>query len=510
MQFFNPLLKSNLERISVGSYSAIIYKSGTNTIAEDSSGKKISVNADSSTVINAAIASQSGGVILIKEGNYYLYSEILINKNFISLEGEFRHAVHLYIDTDINNGINATGDYISIKNFDIRTSVVKTAGAAIYTNGVFEMTIRDIFITDHFIGIHHVDTTIFYLENVTIVSTIPSTGIGIIIDGGNDAFLNHVFLDNPAGSQPLYGIYIVKHGGGWFSDIDCIHCGTYGINIGGPLAGFTVGIVEWLFFSQVSSDSNNNAALNFQASSNGAILRGIYFDNCWFCTSLAFRGIRSTSGGGGIVEGINFSNCRVFNNYTDGFLIGNGLKNISIDNCLISQNNVSNAAGGSGLNIAASSTNISVSNNTIGTGFDSFSANLQTYGIAIQGNPQDKISIIGNDLTGNVSSAIWSPLGLNLLNITNGIVRDNRGYNPQALAGIAVGASPFTYTNTSGSVEQIHYVMAGVSATTFNRAGVNTALTISAGHIVTITLYPGDGLTITYALGPPILIRIPM
>lgn len=76
------------------------------------------------------------------------------------------------------------------------------------------------------------------------------------------------------------------------------------------------------------------------------------------------------------------------------------------------------------------------------------------------------------------------------------------GRNPSTtVAGQAVGASPYTYTN-SGDFDVTAVVTGGtVSAVAFTRDGTNF-FTVATATNATVTLNPGDGVRITYTVLP--------
>lgn len=76
------------------------------------------------------------------------------------------------------------------------------------------------------------------------------------------------------------------------------------------------------------------------------------------------------------------------------------------------------------------------------------------------------------------------------------------GRNPEnTVAGQAVGASPYTYTN-SGDFDVTALVTGGtVSAVDFTRDGTNF-FTVSTATNTSIVLNPGDGVRITYTVLP--------
>jgi len=70
--------------------------------------------------------------------------------------------------------------------------------------------------------------------------------------------------------------------------------------------------------------------------------------------------------------------------------------------------------------------------------------------------------------------------------------------------GIAVGASPFTYT----APYPMAVIVSGgtVSLLTYRRAGVNVSLGLVAGIV---ELDTGDGITVTWAVSAPTMTAIP-
>lgn len=76
------------------------------------------------------------------------------------------------------------------------------------------------------------------------------------------------------------------------------------------------------------------------------------------------------------------------------------------------------------------------------------------------------------------------------------------GRNPvPTVAGQAVGASPYTYTN-SGDFDVTALVTGGtVSAVAFTRDGTNF-FTVSTATNASVVLNPGDGVRITYTVLP--------
>lgn len=80
---------------------------------------------------------------------------------------------------------------------------------------------------------------------------------------------------------------------------------------------------------------------------------------------------------------------------------------------------------------------------------------------------------------------------------------------PQA---IAVGASPFTYTNAGPNTEQLYFSQPAGATTTIASGGVTLAsiLTPAATTIsCSFLARPGQALVFTYSAGAPTLVRDP-
>ena len=79
---------------------------------------------------------------------------------------------------------------------------------------------------------------------------------------------------------------------------------------------------------------------------------------------------------------------------------------------------------------------------------------------------------------------------------TNSVVARNIGFNPQGVASITVGASPFTYTNAD-SVPEMVYIQGGTVS-----AVAKDSVTIFATTNVSVWLEPGEAVTVTYSAAP--------
>lgn len=81
---------------------------------------------------------------------------------------------------------------------------------------------------------------------------------------------------------------------------------------------------------------------------------------------------------------------------------------------------------------------------------------------------------------------------------TNTILRANKGFNPQGIAAISVGASPYTYT--AGFTPEVIYISGGTVS-----AVVKSATTLFAQSNVTVRLEPSESVAITYSSAPTMI-----
>ncbi len=127
--------------------------------------------------------------------------------------------------------------------------------------------------------------------------------------------------------------------------------------------------------------------------------------------------------------------------------------------------------------------------------FDDQSAPTQEYGVSIlqMANQITDVLISNNDLRGNGAGAIGK------LDCSSRRVTGNLGYNPQGLASIPVGNSPFTYTNRDGYPQAVYIVGGAVSEISKDGTPIFTSAP------ATIWLAPDESVTITHSDPPRIM-----
>ncbi len=128
--------------------------------------------------------------------------------------------------------------------------------------------------------------------------------------------------------------------------------------------------------------------------------------------------------------------------------------------------------------------------------FDDQPTPTQNYGISVSqmSNRITDILISNNDLRSNGYG------GIGALDCSSRRVTGNLGYNPQGLAPIAVGDSPFTYVNRDGVPEAVY--IAGGTVSEISKDG--TVLFTSSP--ATVWLDPDESVTLTH-LDPPQMLK---
>ena len=111
------------------------------------------------------------------------------------------------------------------------------------------------------------------------------------------------------------------------------------------------------------------------------------------------------------------------------------------------------------------------------------------------GTSQVNIIVENNNIrnVGTGKSAINNASG------TGARIRNNLGFNPQGTTGITLTGSPMTIT--AGATPEVFYIRSG-SVTSI----VKDTRTILASTNVSVTLEPGESITVTYT-GTPVIER---
>jgi hypothetical protein len=212
--------------------------------------------------------------------------------------------------------------------------------------------------------------------------------------------------------------------------------------------------------------------------------------------------IGSCTTGCGVVIGPNFKGCvsfgsgtRIMGNAEHGILRHAGPIDVRLTGVEVVDNSVKQNATYHGLTLGGGSAETHVVGGRFGDS-PSVLGNNQGYGIFVN-NGCDKTTIVGADVRGNVTGGIilGSPQ-------TDLMIRDCPGYNAAGPVSITVGASPFSYTNTTGAD-----VLVRVSGGTVSNISMDGA-TIATATNGQFLVPAGATLVVTYSAAPTMTRRV--
>jgi hypothetical protein len=171
---------------------------------------------------------------------------------------------------------------------------------------------------------------------------------------------------------------------------------------------------------------------------------------------------------------------------------GNTCRNITVTGNVVVDGNQDNIANCPSLLLNQTSTAVVTDIQATGNNFTKVGADSNlTHGILELGTADNAV-YVGNNVRGATVA------GIGFGSATTQRAYQNIGFNPQGVAAVTVTASPFTYTN-GDRVPEVVYISGGtVSAVAKN------AVTVFAGTNCSVSLDPGEAVTVTYTVAPTI------
>lgn len=370
--------------------------------------------------------------VYIPKGSYSLTSSVSLSAAQ-KVFGDGRESTVITV-TDGFDAFDLAGEYSCVEDFTIRSETHRTSGISVkLSEATRGNSIKRLRMQNQYRGIHiQNESVITALEDIEILNTTPSTGIGILIEGGNDTFLHRVVMDADPNNQPLAGVQINRSQATWMTDCDIIH---HGDNLSITPDGSSNGYITWCFFSNVACDLGSGDGI-VVAPKNNAIVKGLFFNNCW--TSSNKRGIHVNSDAG-VVDGVFFTAHTGFNNRQQGAFVESG-NNIVFDAGSRFAGNSQEIVGSyAGIEFKDNVRNFAVKTSRVGAvaGFTV----TQSYGIKI-GSNCDNYVILGNNVEGNTVAIVDNSFSTS---ITRN-VESNQGYKTLArgVASIASGQTEVT------------------------------------------------------------------
>ncbi|MCL6469727.1 MAG: hypothetical protein I4O48_15630 [Ralstonia sp.] len=442
--------------------------------ALDFSGVDPTGTTDSTAGLQSAITAAANKNLYIPPGNYKVTSLTLSSP--IAIIGGGPGSVTFTETSATGDMFTCSAQQVLLQGMAFTSSVTRTAGAFVnFTSSSSQVTLRDFYMSGHYIGVHMTAASAGRVQFGYMYGGATTAGAtGILIDGGNDQYLNQITMDAPAGSQPPSGIQVTNTGALNFTDLDIIHH-TDDLLIN-PGNGQTVASL-WAENSYFDTAVNG---IHFKPTGTGNIIRA-RFVGTW-TSSHSNAGILAEAPGTGAFDGVEFIGHHAFSNTSNGVVLNGGTNFRFLGGAY-----AGNTAG-SAFSIAAGVSGWSIEGAKVGSGFG-FGGN--TFGVYIAPGSSNNWALINNDLRGN-SSAAMSDGSTG----TAKIIKGNLGYNPIASTSITVGASPFTYTNNTGDTINVFVTGGTVSSVTLGGNAVATATN------TVIPVPQGASVVVTYSAAP--------
>jgi len=308
---------------------------------------------------------------------------------------------------------NTAADGASVQNLAIyQTGTPQTSGNGINVNGTDDVLISNILFVNLFNDVFIQNTAI----KVNIVHTYHSQSagasgsVGILVNNGaaGDTYIGpDVVMTNTGTPRRRASVEVTQSG-----HFEINQCNLTGSNEGlivDPPAG---SIVAFGFINETLFDSCYLNGVTLNGISSTSTIKSLKFVNSWFCGTVAGSGgagFVTTGTSGAIIDGISFNSCRYLNNQQHGCQhgFGNGFEWIGCDFRGNSQATVNTYDG---LNLGAGVSNLRIMGGKFGGTDTAETSGNQRWGINIATGNSSGISIIGADLTGNISGPLQNTI----------------------------------------------------------------------------------------------------
>lgn len=442
-------------------------------------GCKIDNGTDDTTAFQNAVTAMANGE-LYHPGGTCVISGVNISSS-IKIIGAGQKSSVIKTNSATADVLNVTVAGVLIEKLWFDSSVTRTAGAFVrFQSGCSQVVLRDFYMTNYFVGIRDTSSAASRIQDGYMFGppAVPGAGsAGILVDGGNDTYINQVTMDAPAAAQPQAGIQVTQTGALNITDCDIIHhTADLLINPGNNQSVASVYAVNSYFDTAVRG-------VSIAPTGNGVVVR-LHFIGCW-TSSHTDSGFVVQSSSSGVLDGIEITNHHAILCTGSGVLLNSGTTNPS-SVTILGGDFCGN--GQDGIAIGAGVVNFSIIGAHCGA-YAGQSGNGQ-WGILIAAGASNQYVIQGCHLLGNTSGTI-SDGGTG----STKFIENNIGVTGVQTVP-TVGASPWTYTNPTAR-HQTAYINGGtVSIVSVNGSNVFTQTNC------TVRIPPGQSMTITYSIAP--------
>lgn len=250
----------------------------------------------------------------------------------------------------------------------------------------------------------------------------------------------------------------------------------------GASADFYIDNTQYSIFDQCYTYNTSNSTAIYYLIDNTSYNS---FTDCVSNTNAGFIPafvLQGSGANGNVCDFNTFKGC-IIQNLGAGFKLL-GAKNNTIDSCVIQglPNNVN------AINLLVQGARNCTRNTVVGCQIDTCGR-----GILENDANQDFNTYAFNQIT-NATVTTMSLAGV------NSYAHGNNGFNPQGVAAITPGASPYTYTNQDAVMEVI--TIDGGTVTTVAKNAITLYSFGGAAARCAVTLMPNESLTVTYTVVP--------
>lgn len=219
---------------------------------------------------------------------------------------------------------------ITLSDFNITTTVTRTAGSYIATNGAQFLRIERVDLFNWFNGIAIGGAGVSTIRLIDIIATTNVVnGVGITVNTSTncvDVLFKNIFMVGTGttfATQPACGLLIKNAGDITLNNVSTVKCGT-GLNVA-PGSGQ---VVQAIYVTDSFFDSGAGTGVQFNMTGTGSIQLA-KFSNVWSCTNANGFVLGATASGTCLRS--EFINCTGSGNVNSGFIVNYlGVTNTSV------------------------------------------------------------------------------------------------------------------------------------------------------------------------------------
>jgi len=456
--------------------------------------------------INAAVLAGRGKVYM-PTGNYLVSSTLTITGNNITIMGDGMGATQITCNFAANDIILIQNtstifcDNVQITQLAITSSIAKTSGAAIATKGGHNVKLSYIRVDYNMYTAFQFEAGtgnqfLFYLSDFEINSG-SSFGIGVGLEGnGYTSIVSDLFIDRGCIANCSVGIGLYNASGVYMRDIDCITC-DYGVYIY-PAAG---NFVQAVWADTVLADASNNSG--WSLISNGGAILEVNLSNIWASTcgrdnvSGDNHGIHIDTTTSYLVSNINIIAPRCIGNYGHGIYVGGGQYiTITSPQCSGNSNLSTQTNVYSGIYFTGNLSNFNILGGACGNNGIYSTSNCQKYGVEVGNGASSNFSIIGVNVTNNVTGGIYDGSASTVSKTISG----NPGYitNTNGLAQILSGATTVVVAHGMAATPNVYDIMLCFQTSPSGAANCWVTNVTSTTFTINVNTAPSSNIFITW------------